>query len=118
MCGLLFYLSNHDLFYKTFNEALALQKHRGPDNSAIFFNDKLVENFEQFSIKQLKDKKEQDQKNFFQTFLLVTIDFHCLIYQKNQTNLFLKKIQMIFLYIMVNFIILKIIVTKILTLMA
>lgn len=70
MCGLLLYLSNEDLSYRTFNEALALQQHRGPDNSAIFFNDKLVESFEQFSIKQLKDKKEKDEKKIFSNFFI------------------------------------------------
>ena len=54
MCGILFYFSKKELSYKTFHEALTLQRHRGPDNTSIFFNDKSVESFEQFSIKQLK----------------------------------------------------------------
>lgn len=70
MCGILFYFSKKELSYKTFHEALALQKHRGPDNTSIFFNDKLVESFEQFSIKQLKDKKIQDENKIYSNLFI------------------------------------------------
>lgn len=60
MCGILFYLSKQELSYTTFKEALALQNHRGPDYSAIFFNSKILDNPEQFIIKQLNDQNENN----------------------------------------------------------